>query len=104
MFDTLSTSLLWRLAAIANWSTGYGIAVLPTALSVAGNDRPVLLAGGIAGATDTRAALGAGAAGVVGRLCAAIVCRINFGGNIIETGTRPCRLAHTRNQKSAATG
>ncbi|MCB0929096.1 MAG: nitronate monooxygenase [Mycolicibacterium insubricum] len=41
------------------------MAFLPTALSVAGNDRPVLLAGGIAHATDTRAALDAGAAGVV---------------------------------------
>jgi NAD(P)H-dependent flavin oxidoreductase YrpB (nitropropane dioxygenase family) len=38
---------------------------LPTALSVAGSDRPVLLAGGIADAADTRAALDAGAAGVV---------------------------------------
>lgn len=38
---------------------------LPTALSVAGSHRPVLLAGGIADAADTRAALTAGAAGVV---------------------------------------
>ncbi|MGB8403544.1 MAG: nitronate monooxygenase [Mycobacterium sp.] len=38
---------------------------LPTALSVAGKDRPVLLAGGIADASDTNAALEAGAAGVV---------------------------------------
>lgn len=39
-------------------------AFLPTALAVA-KGRPVLLAGGIADATDTRAALAAGAAGVV---------------------------------------
>jgi DNA replication protein DnaC len=32
------------------------------------------------------------------RLCAAIVDRITFGGNIIETGTDSYRLAHTRNQ------
>lgn len=38
---------------------------LPTALAVAGNHRPVLLAGGIANAADTSAALEAGAAGVV---------------------------------------
>ncbi|OBA86877.1 MULTISPECIES: NAD(P)H-dependent flavin oxidoreductase [Mycobacteriaceae] len=38
---------------------------LPTALAVAGKDRPVLLAGGIADAADTRAALDSGAAGVV---------------------------------------
>ena len=41
------------------------LAFLPTALSVAGKDRPVLLAGGIADAADTSAALEAGAAGVV---------------------------------------
>ena len=40
-------------------------AFLPTALEIAGNRRPVLLAGGIADAVDTRAALNAGAAGVV---------------------------------------
>lgn len=38
--------------------------LLPTALAVAG-DRPVLLAGGIADGSDTRAAMDAGAAGVV---------------------------------------
>jgi DNA replication protein DnaC len=31
-------------------------------------------------------------------LCAAIVDRLNFGGNIIETGTDSYRLAHTKNQ------
>lgn len=31
------------------------------------------------------------------RLCAAIVDRLTFGGNIIETGTESYRLAHTRN-------
>ena len=30
------------------------------------------------------------------RLCAAFVDRLTFGGNIIETGTDSCRLAHTR--------
>lgn len=30
------------------------------------------------------------------RLCAAIVDRLTFGGNIIETGTDSFRLAHTR--------
>jgi DNA replication protein DnaC len=32
------------------------------------------------------------------RLCAAIVDRLTFGGNIIETGTDSYRLAKTRNQ------
>lgn len=32
------------------------------------------------------------------RLCAAIVDRLTFGGNIIETGTDSYRLAHTRQQ------
>ena len=31
-------------------------------------------------------------------LCAAIVDRLTFGGNFIETGTDPYRLAHTKNQ------
>ncbi|MFH9952522.1 IS21-like element helper ATPase IstB [Streptomyces luteogriseus] len=35
------------------------------------------------------------------RLCAAIVDRLTFGGNIIETGTDSYRLAHTRAQQSA---
>ena len=30
------------------------------------------------------------------RLCAAIVDRLTFAGNIIETGTESCRLAHAR--------
>ncbi len=30
------------------------------------------------------------------RLCAAIVDRLTFGGNILETGTESYRLAHTR--------
>jgi DNA replication protein DnaC len=34
------------------------------------------------------------------RLCAAIVDRITFGGNIIETGTDSYRLAHTRAQQA----
>ncbi len=34
-------------------------------------------------------------------LCAAIVDRLTFGGNIIETGTDSYRLAHTRNQQAA---
>jgi DNA replication protein DnaC len=34
------------------------------------------------------------------RLCAAIVDRLTFGGNIIETGTDSYRLAHTRGQHS----
>ena len=33
------------------------------------------------------------------RLCAAIVDRLTFGGNIIATGTVSYRLAHTRNQQ-----
>ncbi len=33
------------------------------------------------------------------RLCAAIVDRLTFGGNIIETGTDSYRLAHTKNQQ-----
>ena len=37
------------------------------------------------------------------RLCAAIVDRLTFGGNIIETGTSSYRLAHTRRQRATAT-
>ena len=33
------------------------------------------------------------------RLCAAIVDRLTFGGNIIETGTDSYRLAHTEAKK-----
>ena len=36
------------------------------------------------------------------RLCAAIVDRLTFGGNILETGTDSYRLAHTRAQQHAA--
>jgi len=36
------------------------------------------------------------------RLCAAIVDRLTFGGNIIETGTESYRLAHTRAKRAAA--
>lgn len=36
------------------------------------------------------------------RLCAAIVDRLTFGGNIIETGTDSYRLAHTKNRQAAA--
>lgn len=36
------------------------------------------------------------------RLCAAIVDRITFGGNIIETGTDSYRLAQTRAQAERA--
>ncbi len=36
------------------------------------------------------------------RLCAAIVDRLTFGGNIIETGTTSYRLAHTRAQRAGA--
>lgn len=35
------------------------------------------------------------------RLCAAIVDRLTFGGNIIETGTDSYRLAHTRAARAA---
>ncbi len=35
------------------------------------------------------------------RLCAAIVDRLTFGGNIIETGTDSYRLAHAKNQQGA---
>lgn len=35
------------------------------------------------------------------RLCAAVVDRLTFGGNIIETGTNSYRLAHTRAQREA---
>ncbi len=34
------------------------------------------------------------------RLCAAIVDRLTFGGNIIETGTSSYRLAHARTQRT----
>ncbi|WP_324252369.1 IS21-like element helper ATPase IstB [Enemella evansiae] len=37
------------------------------------------------------------------RLCAAIVDRLTFGGNIIETGTTSYRLAHTKADMAAAT-
>jgi len=36
-----------------------------------------------------------------GRLCAAIVDRLTFGGNIIETGTASYRLAHTLAHRAA---
>ncbi|MGD9795231.1 MAG: IS21-like element helper ATPase IstB [Acidimicrobiia bacterium] len=36
------------------------------------------------------------------RLCAAIVDRLTFGGNIIETGTQSYRLAHTKAAHTAA--
>jgi DNA replication protein DnaC len=36
------------------------------------------------------------------RLCAAIVDRLTFGANIIETGTQSYRLAHTKAQQKAA--
>ncbi len=36
------------------------------------------------------------------RLCAAIVDRLTFGGNIIETGTASYRLAHARSQRTPA--
>ena len=34
------------------------------------------------------------------RLCAAIVDRLTFGGNIVETGTDSYRLAHTKNNQA----
>jgi hypothetical protein len=37
------------------------------------------------------------------RLCAAIVDRLTFGGNIIETGSDSYRLAHTRTQQAHTT-
>ena len=36
------------------------------------------------------------------RLCAAIVDRLTFGGNIIETGTDSYRLAHTKAKQAAS--
>jgi len=36
-------------------------------------------------------------------LCAAIVDRLTFGGNITETGTVSYRFAHTRAQPAAVT-
>ena len=36
------------------------------------------------------------------RLCAAIVDRLTFGGNIIETGTESYRLSHTKNHQQRA--
>ena len=36
------------------------------------------------------------------RLCAAILDRLTFGGNIIETGTDSYRLAHTKNRQATA--
>jgi len=38
------------------------------------------------------------------RLCAAIVDRLTFGGNIIETGTVSYRLAHARAHRAGSTG
>lgn len=38
------------------------------------------------------------------RLCAAIVDRITFGGNIIETGTDSYRLAQTKAQAGRSIG
>jgi hypothetical protein len=38
------------------------------------------------------------------RLCAAIVDRLTFGSNILETGTGSCRLAQARAQQAAASG
>jgi len=38
------------------------------------------------------------------RLCAAIVDRLTFGGNIIETGTDSFRLAQTRARAEQAAG
>lgn len=38
------------------------------------------------------------------RLCAAIVDRITFGGNIIETGTGSYRLAQTKAQAERSIG
>jgi DNA replication protein DnaC len=37
------------------------------------------------------------------RLCAAIVDRLTFGGNIIETGTDSYRLAHARQRQQTTT-
>lgn len=36
------------------------------------------------------------------RLCAAIIDRLSFGGNIIETGTDSCRRARTKAQAERA--
>ncbi|WP_410625724.1 ATP-binding protein [Amycolatopsis sp. cmx-8-4] len=36
------------------------------------------------------------------RLCAAIVDRLTFGGNIIETGTESYRLTHSRRAQAEA--
>jgi DNA replication protein DnaC len=36
------------------------------------------------------------------RLCAAIVDRLTFGGNIIETGSDSYRLAHTKARQQTA--
>ena len=38
------------------------------------------------------------------RLCAAIVDRLTFGGNIIETGSDSYRLAHTKARQQATAG
>jgi DNA replication protein DnaC len=38
------------------------------------------------------------------RLCAAIVDRLTFGGNIIETGSDSYRLAHTNARQQATAG
>ena len=39
-----------------------------------------------------------------GRLCAAIVDRLTFGGNLIQTGTDSCRLAITQARAAAQDG
>jgi DNA replication protein DnaC len=36
------------------------------------------------------------------RLCASIVDRLAFAGQIIETGTTSCRLAHARQRRAAS--
>lgn len=38
------------------------------------------------------------------RLCAAVVDRLTFGGNIIETDSGSYRLAHTRARRQVAAG
>jgi DNA replication protein DnaC len=38
------------------------------------------------------------------KLCAAIVDRLTFGGNIIETGSDSYRLAHTRARRQTTAG
>ena len=85
--------LLWTNSATCNW-TGAGAELLFQVLTEREETNSVAIASNesCSGWTKTY---------TDPRLCAAIVDRLTFGGNIIETGTTSYRLAHTRAQRSA---